>query len=95
MKNIKLGSIISQANGNRFGVTKIIDTNKFFAIWVGNKSFTDKTTFNGFMRRGDFRCDNILFKNTKSGIRKIKAIDGVWGLLNDSDSFDTLQTLNA
>lgn len=91
MKKIKIGSIISNKSGNKFGVTRIIDNNKFLAIWVGNKHFTDKTTFNGFMRNGDFTLDNNIFTLTKNGFRKIKSATGVWGLINgDSSIFDVV-----
>lgn len=93
MKNIKIGSIVSQKSGDRFGVTKIIGDKKFLAIWVGDKNFTDKTTFNGFMRNGDFTLDNILFTKTNSGIRRIKSATGVWGLLNGGTSiFDAVNS---
>lgn len=93
MKTIKVGSIVSQKSGNRFGVTKIIDNNHFLAIWVGNNSFTDKTTFNGFMRRGDFKLDQSLFRATKNGFRKIAQAGGIWGLVN-GDTSDSLLSLS-
>ena len=89
MKKIKVGSVISQKSGNKFGVTRIIDDKRFLGIWVGNKNFTNMTTFNGFMRNGDFSLDNGLFKLTKNGFRKVKSPTGVLGLINgDSSIFD-------
>lgn len=95
MKTIKIGSMISQKNGNKFGITKIIDDKFFFGIWVGNKSFTDKTTFNGFIRNGDFRCDNILFKTTKNGFKRVGSIGGILGLMKSTNSQDMLDMLDA
>jgi len=95
MKTLKQGSVVSQKDGNRFAVTQIVDDKRFFAIWIGNKDFTDRVTFNGFVRNGDFRSDNILFLRTKNGVRRIKSIGGVLGLMNSQDSRDTFDLLES
>lgn len=93
MRNLNQGSVFTQSNGDRFCITRVVDDNRVFAIWIGNNSFTDRTTFNGFMRNGDFRTDNILFRRTKNGFRRIQAIGGMFGLMINQDSqniFDLL-----
>lgn len=89
MRNIQVGSSFSQSNGNRYRVTRVLGNNQFLAIWVGNRNFTDMTTYNGFMRYGHFTLDNNLFRQVSNGFRRISRATGVLGLVNgDSSIYD-------
>lgn len=89
MRNINVGSSFSQSDGNRYRVTRVLDNNRFLAIWVGNRSFTDMTTYNGFMRNGDFSLDNNVFQRVSNGFRRVNRATGALGLINgDSSIYD-------
>lgn len=90
MRNITIGSSFSQSNGDRFRVTRVLDDNRFLAIWVGDRNFTDMTTFNGFMEHGDFSLDNNVFRRVANGFRRINSATGVWGLINGDSSINDI-----
>lgn len=66
MKNLKLKFEFAY-EGSLYKISKVLDDNKFLAIWIGRGLGRDLTTYNGYVKNGDFRTDNELFQVDEKG----------------------------
>jgi hypothetical protein len=61
--------------------TDLTPWGEFLAIWVGDYSDRDMTTYNGFTRHGDFKLDQTLFQVRAGKIKKVEGPHGAFGVL--------------
>lgn len=60
-----------------YKVTEVLEDGKFLAIYIGSQERRYMTTYNGYVKHGDFRSDNSLFQMK---IEKVQEATGVIGL---------------
>ena len=93
MKNIKIGLEFSLdgKSAEVYKLTKVLEDNRFLAIYVGNYAEKDVTTYNGFVKHSDFRLDNALFEINESG--EITMIQQATGMLHFHKASDDYQQI--
>jgi hypothetical protein len=88
-RTIKKGFEFSLDGENVYKTTTdLANWGEFLAIWIGDYSNRDMTTYNGFIRHGDFRLDQALFKLNAGKIEKVEGPHGAFGVLAGHASKD-------
>jgi hypothetical protein len=78
---------------NVYKITKMLNTDgdklRFLAIYIGTYCYRETTTYNGYMKHGDFTLDNALFEvDQQSGqITKVHDETGIIGLPTATDEY--------
>ena len=73
--------------GNTYKVTEG-GSDRFMAIWVGQGEYRDTVTYYGYTRNGDFRLDNVLFRQSRNGRPvQVHGATGVLGLDSASQEY--------
>lgn len=63
-------------------------TNRFMAIFVAQGDYRDTTTYWGYTHNGDFRLDNVLFRQSRNGRPvQVHEATGVAGLDSASQEY--------
>lgn len=93
MKNIKIGLEFSLdgKSAEVYKITKVLEDNRFLAIYIGNYAEKDVTTYNGFVKHSDFRLDNALFEINESG--EITMIQQATGMLHFQEAPDVYKQI--
>ena len=89
-RNIKVGFEFSLDGTNVYKVSRMTKSpDNFLAIWIGTYANRDMSSYNGFIRHGDFRLDQALFEidGVYGTIKKIHNATGVKDLFKASENY--------
>jgi len=100
MKNLKRGFEFALKDAT-YKITETPETNKnlkeynFLAIYVGSGLYRDNTTYNGYVKHGDFRTDNSLFSyDTEGEVTKVQSATGIMGLEESKSNYKKAMNIN-